>query len=235
MLIVKDLSVFYGHIHALKGVSVEVEDGSVVALIGSNGAGKSTLLNTISGLVKPKSGSIEFDGRDITREKPENIVKMGIVQCPEGRKIFGNLTVYDNLMAGALSLKDVKGIKNHAEELMTLFPRLAERRKQLGSTLSGGEQQMLAICRALMANPKILLLDEPSMGLSPTMVKEVFDTIRKTSDLGVTIMLVEQNANMALKLSKRAYVIESGVIVQSGDSSELLRSDEVRKAYLGEE
>lgn len=234
MLLVNDLSVFYGHVHALKGASLEVEDGSVVALIGSNGAGKSTLLNTISGLVRAKSGSIIFDGKDITKERPENIVKSGIIQCPEGRKIFGNLTVYDNLLTGALIRKDTRQIKDQADRLMEQFPRLKERRKQLGVTLSGGEQQMLAICRSLMGNPKILLLDEPSMGLSPTMVKEVFDTIRRTSESGVTIMLVEQNANMALKLSQRAYVIESGVIVQSGKSEDLLRSDEVRKAYLGE-
>lgn len=234
MLLVNDLSVFYGHVHALKGASLEVEDGSVVALIGSNGAGKSTLLNTISGLVRAKSGSIIFDGKDITKERPENIVKSGIIQCPEGRKIFGNLTVYDNLLTGALIRKDTRQIKEQADRLMEQFPRLKERRKQLGVTLSGGEQQMLAICRSLMGNPKILLLDEPSMGLSPTMVKEVFDTIRRTSESGVTIMLVEQNANMALKLSQRAYVIESGVIVQSGKSEDLLRSDEVRKAYLGE-
>lgn len=234
MLVVNDLSVFYGHVHALKGASLEVEDGSVVALIGSNGAGKSTLLNTISGLVRAKSGSIIFDGKDITKERPENIVKSGIIQCPEGRKIFGNLTVYDNLLTGALIRKDTHRIKEQADELMEQFPRLRERRKQLGVTLSGGEQQMLAICRSLMGNPKILLLDEPSMGLSPTMVQEVFDTIRRTSESGVTIMLVEQNANMALKLSRHAYVIESGVIVQSGSSEDLLRSDEVRKAYLGE-
>ena len=234
MLVVNDLSVFYGHVHALKGTSLEVEDGSVVALIGSNGAGKSTLLNTISGLVRAKSGSILFDGEDITRERPENVVKNGIIQCPEGRKIFGNLSVYDNLLTGALTRKDSRQIKEQADRLMEQFPRLKERRKQLGVTLSGGEQQMLAICRSLMGNPKILLLDEPSMGLSPTMVKEVFDTIRRTSESGVTIMLVEQNANMALKLSQRAYVIESGVIVQSGKSEDLLRSDEVRKAYLGE-
>ena len=234
MLVVKDLSVYYGHVHALKGVSLEVEDGNVVALIGSNGAGKSTLLNTISGLVRARSGSITFDGEEITKEKPENIVKKGIIQCPEGRKIFGNLTVYDNLLAGALTRKDTKEIKEQADKMMELFPRLKERRKQLGITLSGGEQQMLAISRSLMGNPKILLLDEPSMGLSPTMVKEVFDTIRRTSESGVTIMLVEQNANMALRLSKRAYVIESGVIVQSGKSQDLLQSDEVRKAYLGE-
>lgn len=234
MLVVNDLSVFYGHVHALKGTSLEVEDGSVVALIGSNGAGKSTLLNTISGLVRAKSGSILFDGEDITRERPENVVKNGIIQCPEGRKIFGNLSVYDNLLTGALTRKDTRQIKEQADRLMEQFPRLKERRKQLGVTLSGGEQQMLAICRSLMGNPKILLLDEPSMGLSPTMVKEVFDTIRRTSESGVTIMLVEQNANMALKLSQRAYVIESGVIVQSGKSEDLLRSDEVRKAYLGE-
>lgn len=235
MLVVKDLSVYYGYVHALKGVSLEVEDGSVIALIGSNGAGKSTLLNTISGLVRAKSGSILFDGEEITAEKPENIVKKGIIQCPEGRRIFGHLTVYDNILAGALTRKNTREIKAQADRMMELFPRLKERRKQLGVTLSGGEQQMLAISRSLMSNPKILLLDEPSMGLSPTMVKEVFDTIRRTSESGVTIMLVEQNANMALKLSKRAYVIESGVIVQSGNSADLLQSDEVRKAYLGED
>ena len=234
MITVNDLSVYYGHIHALKGISLEIDEGSVVALIGSNGAGKTTLLNAISGLVKVSSGEITFQGKSIINAKPDEIVRSGIIHCPEGRKVFGDLTVYENIIAGALVRKDIQNIKSEAEQLMGRFPRLKERRKQLASTLSGGEQQMLAICRSLMGNPKILLFDEPSMGLSPTMVKEVFDIIRKLSNDGITILLVEQNANMALKLSKTAYVLESGLIVQSGASGELLQSDQVRKAYLGE-
>lgn len=234
MLKIEDLSVYYGHIHALKGISLHVNQGEVVSLIGSNGAGKSTLLNTISGLKKPASGNVSFLEEEITHQNPDSIVKRGVIQCPEGRKVFGNLSVYDNIMAGALTRKDYKQIKDDAERFMNRFPRLQERRKQMACTLSGGEQQMLSICRSLMGNPKILLLDEPSMGLAPTMVKEVFDIIKNTSEEGMTILLVEQNANMALKLSIRAYVMESGVIVKEGDSKELLASDDVRKAYLGE-
>lgn len=234
MLKIEDLSVYYGHIHALKGVSLNVNQGEVVALIGSNGAGKSTLLNTISGLKRPTSGRIIFMEEEITLANPDGIVRKGVIQCPEGRKVFGNLSVYDNIMAGAITRKDHKKIKDDAERFMNRFPRLQERRKQMACTLSGGEQQMLSICRSLMGNPKILLLDEPSMGLAPTMVKEVFEIIKNTSEEGLTILLVEQNANMALKLSTRAYVMESGVIVKEGDSKELLSSDDVRKAYLGE-
>jgi len=234
MLSIKNLSVYYGHIHALKGISLMVNQGEVVSLIGSNGAGKSTLLNAISGVVKVAAGDIMFSDVNITNGKPDSIVKMGVIQCPEGRMVFGGLTVYENILAGALIRKDVKRIKEDAERYMSRFPRLQERRKQLACTLSGGEQQMLSICRSLMGNPKILLLDEPSMGLAPTMVKEVFNIIKQTSEEGMTILLVEQNANMALKLSSRAYVLESGLIVQEGVSSDLLKSDEVRKAYLGE-
>jgi branched-chain amino acid transport system ATP-binding protein len=234
MLTINDLSVFYGHIHALKGVSMEIQEGDAVALIGSNGAGKSTLLNAISGLVKAASGNILFQGRNITNSKPDEIVKSGIIHCPEGRKVFGDLTVYENILTGALARADTKDIKADAEKMMKRFPILKERRKQLANTLSGGEQQMLAISRSLMGKPKILLLDEPSMGLSPTMVREVFDIIRQTNNEGITILLVEQNANMALRLSKVAYVLESGLMVQSGPSGELLQSDEIRKAYLGE-
>lgn len=235
MLTVNDLSVYYGHIHALKGVSLEINEGDMVALIGSNGAGKSTLLNAISGLVTISSGDIAFQGRSIKNLKPDEIVRSGIIHCPEGRKVFGDLTVYENILAGAVTRKDKKNIKDEADQLMNRFPRLKERRKQLASTLSGGEQQLLAISRSLMGKPKILLLDEPSMGLAPTMVKEVFDVVKETNNEGMTILLVEQNANLALKLSKIAYVIESGLIVQSGMSAELLQSDDVRKAYLGEE
>lgn len=235
MLTVNDLSVYYGHIHALKGVSLEISEGDMVALIGSNGAGKSTLLNAISGLVPISSGDIAFQGRSIKSLKPDEIVRSGIIHCPEGRKVFGDLTVYENILAGAVTRKDKKNIKDEADQLMNRFPRLKERRKQLASTLSGGEQQLLAISRSLMGKPKILLLDEPSMGLAPTMVKEVFDVVKETNNEGMTILLVEQNANLALKLSKIAYVIESGLIVQSGMSAELLQSDDVRKAYLGEE
>lgn len=234
MLKVNDLSVYYGHIQALKGISLEINEGDVIALIGSNGAGKSTLLNAISGLVKVSTGNITFQGNCITNGKPDAIVKSGIIHCPEGRKVFGDLTVYENIITGALARNDTKNIKDEANQLMNRFPRLKERRKQLASTLSGGEQQMLAISRSLMGKPKILLLDEPSMGLAPTMVKEVFDIIKQTNKDGITILLVEQNANMALKLSKMAYVLESGLIVRSGRSDELLQSDEIRKAYLGE-
>ena len=234
MLSINNLSVYYGHIHALKGISLNVKQGEVVSLIGSNGAGKSTLLNAISGLVKIADGDIIFSDVAITNGKPDNIMKRGIVHCPEGRMVFGSLTVYENILAGALVRKDVKKIKDDAEKYMNRFPRLQERRKQLACTLSGGEQQMLSICRSLMGNPKILLLDEPSMGLAPTMVKEVFNIVKQTSEEGMTILLVEQNANMALKLSSRAYVLESGVIVQEGASEDLLKSDDVRKAYLGE-
>jgi len=209
MLRVNDLSVYYGNIHALKGVSLEINEGEIVALIGSNGAGKSTLLNAISGLVKVSSGDISFEGNDITNAKPETIVKYGIIHCPEGRKIFGDLTVYENILAGAITRKDKNDVKAEADRLMERFPILKERGKQLASTLSGGEQQMLAICRSLIGKPRILLLDEPSMGLSPNMVREVFNIIRQTNKEGITILLVEQNARMALKLSKTCLLYTS--------------------------
>jgi len=234
MLEVNDLSVFYGHIHALKGINLRIGDGEVVALVGSNGAGKTTLLNAISGLVKVAGGGVRYEGKVVTEMKPDEIVRLGIIHCPEGRKVFTDLTVLENILAGAYTRNRDKNVKSDADALMAKFPILKERRNQLAGTLSGGEQQMLVICRSLMAKPKILLLDEPSMGLSPTLVKEVFSIIRQLNDDGMTILLVEQNAFMALRTSKRAYVIESGEIVQSGMSDDLLKSDNVRKSYLGE-
>lgn len=234
MLEVKELSVYYGNIHALKNVSVSVKEKEIVALIGANGAGKSTLLNSISRVVEMEDGKISFLGEDISHDTAENVVKKGIIHCPEGRRIFEELSVYENIIAGAYTRKD-GDVKKDAEKLMERLPRLKERRNQQANTLSGGEQQMLAICRSLIARPKILLLDEPSMGLSPVMVQEVFQIIREANEKdGITILLVEQNANLALKISDRAYVIESGEIVNEGSSQQLLQSDDVRKAYLGE-
>lgn len=234
MLEVKGLSVYYGNIHALKDVSISVKENEIVSLIGANGAGKSTLLNAISRVVDMEDGKISFMGKDISHNDAEQVVKSGIIHCPEGRRIFEELTVYENILSGAYTRKD-KDVKKDVEMLMERLPRLKERRKQLANTLSGGEQQMLAICRSLVAKPKILLLDEPSMGLSPVMVQEVFQIIREANEKdGITILLVEQNANLALKISDRAYVIESGEIVKEGASLELLQSDDVRKAYLGE-
>lgn len=234
LLQIEDLSVHYGHIHALKGISLEIHEGETVSLIGSNGAGKSTLLNAISGLVRVTSGTIHFEGGDMTGRKAVEIVARGIIHCPEGRNVFGDLTVYENIIAGSLARKGRKSAKEEAERLMGRFERLRERKKQLAKTLSGGEQQMLAICRSLMGLPRVLLLDEPSMGLSPTLVKEVFNVIRELKSDGISILLVEQNANMALKSSDRAYVLETGLIVKEGASDALLRSDDIRKAYLGE-
>lgn len=234
MLEVKELSVYYGNIHALKNVSVSVKEKEIVALIGANGAGKSTLLNSISRVVDLEDGKISFLGEDISHDTAENAVKKGIIHCPEGRRIFEELSVYENIIAGAYTRKD-GDVKKDAEKLMERLPRLKERRNQQANTLSGGEQQMLAICRSLIARPKILLLDEPSMGLSPVMVQEVFQIIREANERdGITILLVEQNANLALKISDRAYVIESGEIVNEGLSQQLMQSDDVRKAYLGE-
>jgi branched-chain amino acid transport system ATP-binding protein len=229
-----DVSVFYGHIHALKNINLEVNEGEIVTLIGSNGAGKSTLLNSISGLVPVKSGSILFNGGELKGLRPELIAKKGIVQCPEGRKVFADLSVFENLLAGGFVRRDRTGVIADAEKLMSRFPPLGERKKQLAGNLSGGEQQMLAICRCLMAQPRILLLDEPSMGLAAFLVKELFSLIREINAGGTTVLLVEQNAYMALRTAGRAYVLESGTIVQSGNASELLNSDEIRKAYLGE-
>ncbi len=233
MLEVKDLNVFYGAIHALKGVNFEVNQGEIVSLIGANGAGKTTTLHTISSLLKPKTGSIRFLGKDITGQPPEKIVKSGLVQVPEGRRVFANLSVKDNLMLGAFTRTDADGIADDLERVFGRFPRLKERAKQISGTLSGGEQQMLAIGRALMARPQLLLLDEPSMGLAPLLVREIFSIIGEINQDGTTILLVEQNAHMALGISNRAYVLETGKFVLSGPSKELAASAEVRKAYLG--
>ncbi|KUG04361.1 branched-chain amino acid transport atp-binding protein livf [hydrocarbon metagenome] len=233
MLKVNEIDVYYGAIHALKKVSIEVQQGSIVTLIGANGAGKTSTLKSISGLLKPRAGSIEFEQQDISRKTPEKIVEMGISQVPEGRRVFPNMTVLENLEMGAYLRKDKKEIEKDLDSVFMRFPRLQERRKQLAGTLSGGEQQMLAIGRALMAKPRLLLMDEPSMGLAPLLVKEIFEIIKDINQKGTTILLIEQNANMALSIADQAYVIETGEIVLKGTASELLRSDEVKKAYLG--
>lgn len=233
MLKVENLKVNYGMIEAVKGIDFEVNDGEIVALIGANGAGKTTTMHTISGLIKPSSGSIILDDKDISKIPAHKIVSLGLVQCPEGRRVFAQQSVEENLELGAYTRKDKEGIKKDLDNVYHLFPRLLERKNQLAGTLSGGEQQMLAMGRALMANPKIVLLDEPSMGLSPLLVKEIFDIIKNINSQGVTILLVEQNAKMALGIANRAYVIETGKIVMSGTGEELLNSDSVKKAYLG--
>ena len=233
MLIVKDLHVYYGGIHAIKGISIEVADGAIVTLIGANGAGKSSTLRSIAGLIKQKSGSMTFNDVDISKLSPEKIVESGIVLVPEGRKIFPNLTVMENLMLGAYLRKDDEGIKRDLEQVFELFPRLKERSWQKGGTLSGGEQQMLALGRALMSDPKLIMMDEPSLGLAPILVKEVFDIIKKINAQGKTILLVEQNAFAALNLTHYAYVLEVGEIVLEGSGEELIRNPQVREAYLG--
>lgn len=233
MLKIKDLNVYYGVIHALKDVSLEVKDNEIVSLIGANGAGKTTLLHTISGLIRANSGSIYFDDVDITKMSSKAIVENHITQVPEGRKIFRGMSVEENLLMGAHLRNDKDGIRKDLEDVYNKFPRLKERYKQNGETLSGGEQQMLAIGRALMAKPKLLLLDEPSMGLSPLLVKEIFRIIEEINSLGVTVLLVEQNAKMALQICDRAYVLENGRIVLSGTGKELINSDDIKKAYLG--
>jgi branched-chain amino acid transport system ATP-binding protein len=233
MLKIEDINVYYGVIHALKGVSLEINQGEIVTLIGANGAGKSTLLKTISGLLKPKNGNILFEGQSISGKVAQSIVKQGLSHVPEGRRVFANMSVEENLELGAYLRKDKQGIKEDFEKVYNLFPRLLERRKQLSGTLSGGEQQMLAMGRALMARPKLLLLDEPSMGLAPLLVKTIFQIIEEINKSGTTILLVEQNANMALSIADRAYVIETGKIVISGSSEELNQSDQIRMAYLG--
>jgi branched-chain amino acid transport system ATP-binding protein len=233
MLKIEDINVYYGNIHALKGVSLDINEGEIVTLIGANGAGKSTLLKTISGLLKPKTGNILFEGQSISGKVAQSIVKQGLSHVPEGRRVFANMSVEENLELGAYLRKDKQGIKEDFEKVYTLLPRLLERRKQLSGTLSGGEQQMLAMGRALMARPKLLLLDEPSMGLAPLLVKTIFQIIEEINKSGTTILLVEQNANMALSIADRAYVIETGKIVISGSSEELNQSDQIRMAYLG--
>jgi branched-chain amino acid transport system ATP-binding protein len=234
MLSVEELSVNYKAIRALKGVNCEIRQGEIVALIGANGAGKSTTLNAISGIVPAAVGRIIFEGRDITGVKPHEIVRMGICQVPEGRRLFAGMSVIENLEMGAYTRKDRKGIQETLEKVFQLFPRLAERKKQLARTLSGGEQQMLAMGRALMSTPRLLLLDEPSMGLAPMLVEKIFEIIREINNSGTTIMLVEQNAHMALAIASRAYVLETGEVVLQGGAAELAADPEVRKAYLGE-
>lgn len=233
MLEVKNLVVSYGAIKALKGISFNVEQGEVITLIGSNGAGKTTTLHSISNLIKKESGSILFEGEDITNLSADEIVKRGLIQVPEGRRVFANMSVKENIEMGAYLRQDKDGIKKDMEWCYELFPRLKERLAQMAGTLSGGEQQMLAMGRALMCKPKMLLLDEPSMGLSPLLVKEIFKIIREVNRNGVTVLLVEQNAKMALEIANRAYVLETGSIKMEGEATELANNIEVRKAYLG--
>ncbi|MFZ5807770.1 MAG: ABC transporter ATP-binding protein [Chloroflexota bacterium] len=233
LLEVKDLNVYYGAIHALQGISFHVNEGEIVTLIGANGAGKSTTLNTISGILRPRSGKIFFREQDITLTPAEEIVRMGICQSPEGRKIFATLTVMENLEMGAFTHSDKNEISKNLERVFKSFPRMKERQNQLGGTLSGGEQQMLAIGRALMSRPQLLLLDEPSMGLSPILVEEIFNIIQEINAQGTSILLVEQNAQMALSVAHRGYVLETGRIVLEGDSNDLLNNPQVAKAYLG--
>ena len=233
MLKVENINVYYGAIHALKGISVEVKQGEIVTLIGANGAGKSTILRTISGLLRAKTGDIVFEGNAIGGMAAEEIVRKGISQVPEGRRIFANMTVAENLELGAYIRSDKTGIRKDIDKVFERFPRLGERRTQIAGTLSGGEQQMLAIGRGLMSQPKLMLLDEPSMGLAPLLVKEIFSIIQEINASGTTILLVEQNAHMALSIAHKAYVLETGRITLSGTAKELSESEAVRKAYLG--
>ena len=234
MLEVRDLQVYYGMIHAIKGISFDVNQGEGIALIGANGAGKTTTLHTITGLLAPKSGSVLFEGKDITKVPAHKIVSMGMAHVPEGRRVFAELSVYENLKMGAYTRKDKKEIEESLANVYKRFPRLEERKNQMAGTLSGGEQQMLAMGRALMSKPKIILMDEPSMGLSPIFVNEIFDIIRAVSESGTTVLLVEQNAKKALSISDRAYVLETGTITMSGKAKDLLEDEAVKKAYLGE-
>ena len=234
MLEVRDLQVYYGMIHAIKGISFDVNQGEVIALIGANGAGKTTTLHTITGLLAPKSGSVLFEGKDIMKVPAHKIVSMGMAHVPEGRRVFAELSVYENLKMGAYTRKDKKEIEESLANVYKRFPRLEERKNQMAGTLSGGEQQMLAMGRALMSKPKIILMDEPSMGLSPIFVNEIFDIIRAVSESGTTVLLVEQNAKKALSISDRAYVLETGTITMSGKAKDLLEDEAVKKAYLGE-
>lgn len=234
MLEIKDLEVYYGMIQAIKGVSFDVNEGEVIALIGANGAGKTTILHTITGLNNAQKGSVWFEGKDITKVPAHKIVSMGMAHVPEGRRVFANLTVLQNLKMGAYTRKDKTEIEQTLDSIYKRFPRLMERQNQLAGTLSGGEQQMLAMGRALMSHPKIILMDEPSMGLSPIFVNEIFDIIKSVSASGTTVLLVEQNAKKALSIADRAYVLETGKIVLSGKASDLLNNDSIKKAYLGE-
>ena len=233
MLDVKDINVYYGAIHAIKGISLSVEEGEIVTLIGANGAGKSTTLRTISGLLKPKTGEIKFLGNNIAGMPAHKIVREGISQVPEGRRIFAEMTVLENLELGAFTRDNKDEIQSDMQMVFKRFPRLEERKTQLAGTLSGGEQQMLAMGRALMSRPKLLLLDEPSMGLAPLLIKEIFNIIVDINKTGTTVLLVEQNANMALSIANRAYVLETGRITISGDAKKLAASEDIRKAYLG--
>lgn len=233
MLEIKDLNVHFGVIHAIKGISIKVNDGEIVTLIGANGAGKTTTLRTISGLKKPSSGAILLDGKSITDTSAQDRVKMGISQVPEGRRIFSTMTVLENLELGAFLRRDKSDIASDLNMVYERFPILADRKKQAAGTLSGGEQQMLAMGRALMSRPKLLCLDEPSMGLAPLLVQEIFDIIRDINEKGTTILLVEQNASMALQIANRAYVMETGNITLTGTGAELMQSDDIKKAYLG--
>lgn len=234
MLKVTDLQVYYGVIQALKGISFEVNEGEVIALIGANGAGKTTILHTVTGLINQKAGKIEFEGKDISHTPAYKIVAEGMAHVPEGRRVFAELSVYDNLMMGAYTRKDKKEIAETLAMVYKRFPRLEERKKQMAGTLSGGEQQMLAMGRALMSKPKIILMDEPSMGLSPIFVNEIFDIIKAVSASGTTVLLVEQNAKKALSIADRAYVLETGKILLEGDAKVLMNDERVKKAYLGE-
>ena len=233
LLKVDDIHVYYGNIHAIKGISFEVNEGEIVTLIGANGAGKSTTLNTISGLLKPRSGQISFDGKNLAGVPASKVVSLGMALCPEGRRIFQQMSVRENLEMGGYT-RPASEIDSSLENVFQRFPRLKEREKQIAGTLSGGEQQMLAMGRALMSKPKLLMLDEPSMGLAPILVEQIFDIVKELNDAGTTILLVEQNARMALSIAHRAYVLETGTISMSGDAHELAEDDRVRKAYLGE-
>jgi len=233
LLEVDGLDVFYGAVHALKGVTIRAEAGEIVTLIGANGAGKTTLLRTLSGLIPARAGAMRFDGRAITRMPPHEIVGLGISQAPEGRLVFANLTVEDNLELGAYRRRDRAGIAEDRADVFRLFPRLEERRRQSAGTLSGGEQQMLAIGRALMSRPRLLLLDEPSLGLAPLLVREIFKRIREINQRGVTVLLVEQNAHMALSIARRGYVLETGRVRLEDEAASLLQNEEVKRAYLG--
>ncbi len=234
MLEIKDIEVYYGMIQAIKGISFEVNEGEVIALIGANGAGKTTILHTITGLLFPKKGSVIFEGKDITKIPAHKIVSLGMAHVPEGRRVFAELSVYENLKMGAYTRKDKGEIAQTLEMVYKRFPRLQERKNQLAGTLSGGEQQMLAMGRALMSHPKIIVMDEPSMGLAPILVNEIFDIIQEVSAGGTTVLLVEQNAKKALSIADRAYVLETGTIVLEGEAGKLMDDDSIKKAYLGE-
>jgi branched-chain amino acid transport system ATP-binding protein len=235
LLELNDVHTYYGAIHALRGVTLHVEEGEIVTLIGSNGAGKSTTLRTISGLLRPREGSIQLAGARIDGRRPHEIVSLGVCQSPEGRRVFPRMSVFENLEMGAFARKDRSGLSADYERVFTLFPRLRERRTQRAGTLSGGEQQMLAIGRALMAAPRVLLLDEPSMGLSPILVEQIFEIVRSINEQGTTVLLVEQNALMALNVAKRGYILQTGEIVLTGEAAKLRDDPAVRKAYLGED